>query len=189
MQWLQRAEIWVTSETPRLIFLLHHCSSHVSPTTFSTDMMLPMHHWRGGTMSPAAVLPALQTPCVVGAISWFWNQESGTSIWRQRCVAMVAVVVGRLCPAGACKGTWLLIVVFLLLFGEKWVLWDVWGEVLAVSLIRHGWRMATTTTTSRWWRQQHVWHQKWCPYTVLSSATPLVFNYNNSIKFKITTSW
>eukprot|EP00957_Ditylum_brightwellii_P157797 12010261-Ditylum_brightwellii.AAC.1 len=51
-------------------------------------------------MLPAAVFPALQTPCVVGAISWFWGQESDTSVWQQRCIAMVAMAVGQLCPAG-----------------------------------------------------------------------------------------
>eukprot|EP00957_Ditylum_brightwellii_P144296 10993529-Ditylum_brightwellii.AAC.1 len=82
-------------------------------------------------MSPAVVLHALQTPCVIGTISWFGSR-------RVEPAAMVAMVVGQLCPVGACKGTRQLIVVLLLLFGEKWVLWAVSGEVLAVSLIGHG---------------------------------------------------
>eukprot|EP00957_Ditylum_brightwellii_P098470 7501956-Ditylum_brightwellii.AAC.1 len=58
-------------------------------------------------MSPAAVLPALQTPCVVCAMTWFWGQDSGSSGRQWRSIAMVAVVT-RWC---------------LLLLGRKWLVW------------------------------------------------------------------
>eukprot|EP00957_Ditylum_brightwellii_P045191 3426085-Ditylum_brightwellii.AAC.1 len=36
---------------------------------------------------------------------------------------MVGVATGQWCPAGACRGTWELIVEFLLLLGGKWLVW------------------------------------------------------------------
>eukprot|EP00957_Ditylum_brightwellii_P150897 11490287-Ditylum_brightwellii.AAC.1 len=51
---------------------------------------------------------------------------------------MVAVTVGPLCPAGACKGTRQL--------GSFWVAWGTVLALPAVSLVGHGWQLMKLTT-------------------------------------------
>eukprot|EP00957_Ditylum_brightwellii_P096201 7328579-Ditylum_brightwellii.AAC.1 len=61
-----------------------------------------------GALLSVAILPALQTPCIAGAISWFGGQDSGSSGQHWRSIAMVSVwlVLGGFGASVGCVSDW-----------------------------------------------------------------------------------
>ena len=130
---LHRAEFTITASRPHLPSydrLSHHCSSHTSLTTFSTEMALPTALRRGGAMVIDASGPALLVLFVVGGFAWV----GGRRLRQQRPTAAQRRHGGNV--GGTMSFCWCLgghLLVYCWVVGGDgwwtdvfWVAWVVW---------------------------------------------------------------